>query len=599
MTLDGLTSATDFLGLCTTLWLAGYLLSRGFRSRTTLRAVLILFALSLTFAEGYVSLHDRGNSHYTWYLAAFLVSVVVWYNLTYWWLPLPLQRRLRWTAWGIYGIGLATAVILFLPIGGISGPGPGLTVGLSQPSLFGFGNALMLLPAAIATLVNFRLGTRFGLGPNFRAVWFAALFGALSMSYGAVSYLFGIYLPRLGLDWLVIVAMLMLGTAVARHQAFVERRTTLQDVPVSAVAIISIMAVYAFLADRAGLSAGQTALMTSVAVFTHSVYDLAREWLDRLVHRQDSKLRHHLRKLARDVSGPEALAANLQTALASLVRTLQASGGFVAVKQGEHYAILATVRSLPVAEQLEAAVLNAEELQPGAGRLEQVAWLAPAQANNEQLGAIGLGARANREAYREEDLDLLVEAADSIGQLLLAEARQAQGRDQLLSLTAEVETRAVGLQAGAQDLIAAMETQLDRTFEQNVEYCLQHLSDYILLGQSGLVDELMMGGTTHIERGKAVRDSLLLAIDSLRPAQTRPAGIPPREWHSYIILHDAYVEDVPNRDIMSLLYVSEGTFHRQRRKALRAVARSLLEARRPAPAINLGNLTQVDRATGD
>ena len=75
-------------------------------------------------------------------------------------------------------------------------------------------------------------------------------------------------------------------------------------------------------------------------------------------------------------------------------------------------------------------------------------------------------------------------------------------------------------------------------------------------------------------------------------------GIPPREWHSYIILHDAYVEDVPNRDIMSQLYVSEGTFHRQRRKALRAVARSLLEARRPAPAVSLGNLAPVDPATG-
>jgi hypothetical protein len=391
----------------------------------------------------------------------------------------------------------------------------------------------------------------------------------------------------------------MLASAVARHQAFVERRTTLQDVPVSAVAIVAIMAVYAFLADRAGLSAGQTALMTSVAVFTHSVYDLAREWLDRLVHRQDSKLRHHLRKLARDVSGPEALAANLQTALSSLVRTLQASGGFVAVRQGERYAVLASVRSLPIAQQLEAAALNADDLRTGAGPLEQIAWLAPAQANNEQLGAIGLGARANREAYREEDLDLLVEAADSIGQLLLAEARQAQGRDQLMSLTAEVETRAVGLQAGAQDLIAAMETQLDRTFEQNVEYCLQHLSDYILLGQSGLVEELMIGGATHIERGKAVRDNLLQAIESLRPDRTRPTGIPPREWHSYIILHDAYVEDVPNRDIMSQLYVSEGTFHRQRRKALRAVARSLVEAKQPMPAVRLDSLAQAGPAAGD
>ena len=33
------------------------------------------------------------------------------------------------------------------------------------------------------------------------------------------------------------------------------------------------------------------------------------------------------------------------------------------------------------------------------------------------------------------------------------------------------------------------------------------------------------------------------------------------------------------RDIMARLYVSEGTFNRQRRSAVQAVARSLLEAR--------------------
>jgi hypothetical protein len=595
MSLLTLTSATDFLGLCTTLWLAGYLLSRGFRSRTTLRAVVILFLLSVAFTEGYISLIEPEKSHYVWFLGAFLLAVVVWYNLTYGWLPRPLQRQVRWTAWGIYGVGLLTFVILLLPGSDLAGPGPGLLVGFSRRTLFGLGNSLMLLPAAIATLVNFRNGTRYGIGPGFRTVWVAALFGALSMTYGALAYLFGIYLPRLGLDVLVIIAMLMLGLAVARHQAFVERRTTLQDLPVSAVAIALIMGGYAIITQRAGFSGTQTALVASMAVFSHSVYDLAREWLDRLVHRQDSKLRHHLRKLARDVAGPDVLAANLQTALGALVHTLQASGGFVAVKQGEHYSILASVRSLPLAQQVEPAALNADGLRPGTQQAGSLAWLAPARAGEEQLGAIGLGARTNHEAYREEDLDLLVEAADAVGQLLQAEARQARSRAELISLTAEVQSREVGLQAGAQDLIAAIEEQIDRNFERMVEQALQHLSDYTLLGQSGLVAELMIGGATHIERGKVVRASLMRAIDGLRPAGARPAGVPPREWHSYLILHEAYVEDVPNRDIMSQLYVSEGTFNRQRRKALRAVARSLLEARRPAPVVPFESLARADQ----
>jgi hypothetical protein len=596
MLLFALTSATDFLGLCTTLWLAGYLLSRGFRSPTTIRAALVLFFLSATFAEGYVSLHEPEKSHYTWYLAAFLLAVIVWYNLTYQWLPRPLQRRLRWTAWGIYGVGVITLVIVLLPNAELSGPGPGLYIGSAKPTLFGLGNALMLLPAAIATLVNFRLGARFGRGPGFRTVWLAAFFGALAMTYGALSYLLGINTPQLGLDWLVITAMVMLGLAVARHQAFVERRTTLQDLPISVLAIVAIMVFYAFLTQRAGFSPEQTTLVTALAVLTHSMYDLAREWLDRLVHRQESKLRHQLRKLARDVAGPDVLAANLQTALQGLVHTLQASSGFVAVKEGEHYSIVASVHSWPIGQQLDSTELTADDLRPGAGQIKEAAWLAPAVVGSKQVGAIGLGARSNREAYREEDLDLMVDAADSMGRLLQAEARQVQGRAQLLSLATEVETREVGLQAGAQDLIAELEAQLDRNFVRTVEQALRHLSDYITLGQSGLVDELMIAGATQVERGKAVRDDLLQAIEGLRPARTRPGGIPPREWHAYLIMYDAYVEDVPNRDIMSELYVSEGTFNRERRKALHAVARTLLEAKRPATPAGIDSVARADSA---
>jgi hypothetical protein len=424
----------------------------------------------------------------------------------------------------------------------------------------------------------------------------AALFGALSMTYGAVAYLFGIYLPRLGLDWLVIVAMLMLALAVARHQAFVERRTTLQDAPVSAVAIVAIVALYAFLAERAGLSAGQTALITSVAVFTHSIYDLAREWLDRLVHREDSRLRHRLRKLARDVAGPEVLTDSLQTAINSLAHTLQASSGFIAVKQGAAYSILASIRSRPIGQQVETATLDADDLKPGTMEAEQFTWLAPARANNEQLGAVGLGPRSNHEAYREEDLDLLMEAADLIGQLLRAEGRQAQGQKDLFSLTKEMDVLAVDTQADAQGLIDTIVTELDARFVRNVEYCLQHLSEYPLLGQSALVEDLAMGGSTHIERGKSLRDVLLRAIESLRPAPTRPAGVPPAEWHSYIILHDAYVEDVPNRDIMNQLYISDTNFFRYRRKAVRAVARSLLEVHHQAPATAMSRLAQAGPA---
>ena len=177
--------------------------------------------------------------------------------------------------------------------------------------------------------------------------------------------------------------------------------------------------------------------------------------------------------------------------------------------------------------------------------------------------------------------------------------RHAQGRVPVAGSAAKVEAREPGLQPGAQEFIAAMELQLDGNFERKVEQGLRHLSEYAWLGQSELAAELLVEGANHIQRGKAVRAALLGAIESLRPAAALPNGAHcmPREWHSYTILYDAYVEDVPNRDIMSRLYISEGTFHRRRREALRAVARALLEARRSAMAATQNEPQQAGRAS--
>jgi hypothetical protein len=70
---------------------------------------------------------------------------------------------------------------------------------------------------------------------------------------------------------------------------------------------------------------------------------------------------------------------------------------------------------------------------------------------------------------------------------------------------------------------------------------------------------------------------MLEILDTLRPTGQRPTEPLPREWYSFAVLHDAYVEDVPNREVMARLYISEGTFNRTRRNAIRAVARAVQE----------------------
>jgi hypothetical protein len=126
-------------------------------------------------------------------------------------------------------------------------------------------------------------------------------------------------------------------------------------------------------------------------------------------------------------------------------------------------------------------------------------------------------------------------------------------------------------------MIDTIEINPDPEFIKTVEEGLRNLPDYIVLGQSALANKLAIQGASHVERGKQLRQLIVECIQSLRPAEKRPAEPLPRVWYNYAVLYDAYVEEVPNREIMARLYISEGTFNRTRRNAIRGLARLLLE----------------------
>ncbi|MEK7786265.1 MAG: hypothetical protein AAB658_12710, partial [Chloroflexota bacterium] len=114
----------------------------------------------------------------------------------------------------------------------------------------------------------------------------------------------------------------------------------------------------------------------------------------------------------------------------------------------------------------------------------------------------------------------------------------------------------------------------------------RRLHDYSYLGDHALGALVASPGATHLDRGKALNLALIAAIEKLRPAGTEPRELPPREWHPYVVLCDAYIHGQSNREIMSKLYVSEATFHRTRRRALRAVTKALFEMEQPGNLIN-------------
>jgi hypothetical protein len=147
-------------------------------------------------------------------------------------------------------------------------------------------------------------------------------------------------------------------------------------------------------------------------------------------------------------------------------------------------------------------------------------------------------------------------------------------------LITDAHSDAIDLRSSTEALMATLVSNPDPNLVGMVEEALRHLSDYITLGQLPLARWAGVTGTNYIERGRNLKQLIVESIEALHPAGPRPQEPLPREWFNYVVLYDAYVECVPNREIMARMYISEGTFNRTRRNALRGLARLLLEKKR-------------------
>lgn len=261
----------------------------------------------------------------------------------------------------------------------------------------------------------------------------------------------------------------------------------------------------------------------------------------------------------------------MQTSLASILNilceNLQASSGFIGVLSENEYRIKATNNSFSIDEKLPKNEVEIEDLSQPRGLLRlKAAWLAPAYCGGEQIAVIGIGPRLGLKDFTERDLFWLEDVADHTAKLIYASRRNM-----------EVGTISIQEALGDEETIVQLVRKTDPETIKLVENALKNLHDYIALGKSPLADHLAVQGETHIERGKAVHDILVETIQTLRPGGKRPGEPLPKEWHNYVIIHDAYVEDILDREIMARLYISEGTYYRTRRKALRGLTRALLE----------------------
>jgi hypothetical protein len=201
--------------------------------------------------------------------------------------------------------------------------------------------------------------------------------------------------------------------------------------------------------------------------------------------------------------------------------------------------------------------------------LNEAALLVPLYSETDQIGALILGRPVNGLRYADRDLGNLLDSSDRLSAALWHARIESDQLKQINEL--------------AQASQPIPELTPDKISATVVEKALRNLKDYAYLGDSPLANlrwvnsQVSDGQVTHVDKGKIVCILLTGAIEKLRPEGKEPGDLAPREWHSYLVLHDAYIKDRLNRDIMGRLYISEGTFNRTRRAALRSIARVLGE----------------------
>jgi hypothetical protein len=571
------TALLDLSAMAVSLWLAFYLFARGFPSRVTMRVVILLLALSVFFFGAYRNIFHQIPGTAAWRAVLLVIGLASWYSLTFQIMSVHNQKRLRWLELVIYGIALVTAVLLLVSDPFVTELGNALDVAHMQMGPTYIFYSIYQWGIACCILLNLLIDDRVGFTPRGKYFLVASVFPAASVVYGVAGLIAPSPLPRITVDFLIFSGVFLLGISVARHQTLLERRITLRDLPITTVTVLSLAGVYAYIGLQIGVPIEGMATIVGLVILTHALYDLVREFLERLRIHREGAFRKQLRQL--DSAGQSALRERLQEGLDLLCQTLQASSGLIAVRNGDQFLVTATRHAIPIERSIPADLVACDEVaQPqNPGELANLEWIAPSFDGPTQIALVGVGRPRAKLAYSASDLEFLSEVADQIGTIVSLNNLRPQQHDQIRQLVAKSHENASELNSMASEMIDVISTNPDPQFIKMVEDALRHLQDYIQLGQSPLAEWAKVKGNSHVERGKQVQQLLNEAIESFRPAEKRPGEPLPRVWYNYAVLHDAYVEGAQNREIMARLYISEGTFNRTRRNALRGLARLLIE----------------------
>ena len=601
------TYSVNYLGLILALWLGLYLVSRNPRYQIAWLTALTLWSLAGTFLNVLLALNppphidlwfpglrflfpfwpeetlSSGTSAWLqgW---SIIPAIVFWHHVTVLILPgkLTVWRWVR-ILFGYFLAALAIIVQTNSPfLFAIEHSNPlylnSMKAGVWYP-LFGAG-LIVLTAACVINLVRSARITQISLvRKQLFIMAYATSVAGLTGVTTLIGLAMGLPIPMAVVSFLLATAVVVIGIGVVRYSTFVQGRTMQHDFFANLLVIGLVTLIYWYACKILVIAyqapAAIMVLVPVLAIITHSLtIPMLRltDWL--FYHGETRRLRTNLRQLLRSSGEEGGLKANLGRTLETLCNSLHSAYGLIVIFDQGSLIWAAKCHWTKDEMNLKADAFMADDvihLAPGqlASPLEEAALLVPLYAEAEQLGALILGRPANGLRYADEDVERLLNSTDRMGEIILIARRKEENLTQIARL------------AEAQRILVA--THPTSIPVDTVEDALRNLYDYAFLADTQLAElnlvgrRLLRGQVTFLERGKAVHEVLLEAIEMLRPGAKIAHNPPPREWYPYLILNQAYVEEVPNRDIMQRLYISEGTFNRTRRSAIRSLARALAE----------------------
>lgn len=556
--LNAITHIVSLMAMSISLWMAFYLFARGFPNRITLRAVLALLAIAIFFLGTYNDFYEPAATNRTGLGAALLViALVSWYSASFALRSPEKQIEYRWMEAGIYILGIIS-VLSLITAGSEALPQRDdvlYTARLEGNFVNLFYGATQIITSA-GILFNLTARQRIRRTDEGRLFIFASFFLMLAIAYGILSLSFPMRFPRVIEDGLVFGGIFLLGISVARHQSLVERRTIWQDFPIAMLGMTGIVVLYLAVCSWLQVPDHLLGNIAALVITTHCMYDLGREAVER---RRKIEEQHFRRiSLAAQKLRDEALRSYLNEELTLLLKTLDSAAGVIAARQNDKLVVAASSESVLINSELPELPSYDEGIFHVEGQIAGISWASQVLEGMEAIALVGIGLPNKKVAYSAGDLELLNEFTEQIGTLISINRLHQDG--ELPSTNLELLPK--------EDWVTM------------VDAGLRHYTDYVFLGQSPLAEWVGVSGDSHIERGKQTQMILHEAIQSLRPEGERPPEPLPREWYNHVVLYDAYVKSVPNREVAARLYVSEGTFHRIRRHALRGVTRYLAEKKR-------------------